>query len=187
MYVYRIRTCIRKQEPPQDWRGAYDIGGNFVLAVVCLLSQCCIYSGDPMTTRHTHLLGLFQQNAGGRSEISLRPQDSSDLPGLYGYMPSTLDRTRVMFPRSPVPSIRSHPRQEVDIEGFMKRHGHRERDRLRRLYDHAVRKPHRFATAGFHTEEPTSMHENPNRMNPTHQGIDSGNAVYVHITLEQKE
>lgn len=88
-------------------------------------------STDTMT-RRDNILRVFRENT-GRTEISLRPQDSSTLSGLYGYMPSTLDRTPVMFPRAPVSSIRSHPIQEVDIDGFMKRHENRERDRLRRL------------------------------------------------------
>jgi hypothetical protein len=83
-------------------------------------------------TRRTHLLGIFRGTT-GRSEISLRPQDSADLATMYGYMPSTLDRTPVVFPRAPVPSSRPRLQQDVDIEGFMKRHEHRERDRLRRL------------------------------------------------------
>lgn len=83
--------------------------------------------------RRTHLLGIFKDNTGGRTGISPCSPDSSSLPSLYGYMPSTLDRTPIMFPRAPAPSIRSHPRQDVDVEGFMKRHETRERDRLRRL------------------------------------------------------
>jgi hypothetical protein len=83
--------------------------------------------------RRAHLLGIFRENTGGRSEISPCSPDSSSISSLYGYMPSTLDRTPIMFPRAPVPSSRPRLQQEVDIDGFMKRHEHRERDRLRRL------------------------------------------------------
>jgi hypothetical protein len=83
--------------------------------------------------RRTHLLGIFKDNTGGRTGISPCSPDSSSLPSLYGYMPSTLDRTPIMFPRAPAPSSCPCLQQEVDIEGFMKRHEHRERDRLRRL------------------------------------------------------
>lgn len=83
-------------------------------------------------SRRTHLLGIFRDNT-GRTEISPCSPDSANLSSLYGYTPSTLGRSPVMLPRMPVPSVRSHPRQDVDIEGFMKRHERRERDRLRRL------------------------------------------------------
>ncbi len=83
--------------------------------------------------RRAHLLGVFKDTTGGRAGISPCSPDSSSLPSLYGYMPSTLARTPIMFPRAPAPSSRPRLQQEVDIEGFMKRHEHRERDRLRRL------------------------------------------------------
>ena len=82
--------------------------------------------------RRAHLLGIFRENT-GRTKISPCSSDSSGISSLYGYMPSTLDRTPTMFPRAPVPSSRPRLQQEVDLEGFMKRHEHRERDRLRRL------------------------------------------------------
>lgn len=83
-------------------------------------------------TRRTDLLQIFRDNT-GHTEISPCSPDSADLSSLYGYTPSTLGRSPIMFPRAPVPSVRSHPRQDVDIDGFMKRHEHRERNRLRRL------------------------------------------------------
>lgn len=81
--------------------------------------------------RRAHLLGIFKDNTGGHTGISPCSPDSADLSSLYGYTPSTLGRSSIMFPRARVSSVRPNMRQDEDNERFMKRHERVERKRLR--------------------------------------------------------